>query len=110
MGFFDFFKADEWVLVKYIDLNVISTNNIGFRVDTKLCFYLYESRSGKRKYKFKHGLDHKSPNFNQLDEFTLKVYPWTKGINFPDIPSYFDKIRYNRKRQVNQLYKLLLKK
>ena len=75
-----------------------------------LTFYLYESPDGERKLESKHSVPRANNNFNGLEEYTGKIYPWLQGMNFKDIPSYWDVTWSNKEKYVKNLYKKILSK
>ena len=71
-------------------------------------FYLYESNLGNRR-------EERKSNCRYWQDTTthplyLKaVYPWIKGANCKDIPSYWDEAKEENEKYVKELYKRILK-
>ena len=100
----------KYQLVKTEIISVIVKNNLTLSEEPgKIYFYLYESKSRKRMIEWKKTVDSNN-NFDPLKEYTEKIYPWLKGVDFDDIPSYWEVVRAKKETKVRGLYKLILSK
>ena len=104
-------KTIRWVLVETLEATIKwgGTDN-----EDTIYYYLFESRTGKRKVESKNTNRH--GNFSYSDSsvpwqhpFYLKqLYPWLKGEDYSNIPSYWDKASEKNEDYVKELYSRLL--
>ena len=111
MGWFDWLKPKEdWVLVRTYYIDVTVTHGVtGLQEEGKLNFYLYETCDGKRRVEHKHSVGGTSDNFNAVETYTQIIYPWLQGMNYADIPSFWDVREGQNKEYVQQMYIRLLR-
>ena len=93
-------KESEYVLVKTITINNITTPTH----KGTLYLYLFEKEDGKRKVEHKITIP-ASNNLDGVPTYSETVYPWLKGKDFIDIPSYWDVVKERRPDEIKQMYK-----
>ena len=99
-------RKEEYVFVHIYDVKILLTLPQGDKINRLLTFYLYETYNGKRKADHKVGYtEHAvSDNFNNIIEYTHKIYPWLMGKDFDDIPGYWDVVKEKRPKDINRMY------
>ena len=97
-------KKSEYVLVKTITIDNVTTKT-GVHINTgSLYLYLFEKEDGERKIEYKITIP-ASSNLDGIPTYSEKVYPWLKGKDFADIPSYWDVVKERRPDEIEQMYK-----
>lgn len=99
----------KYILVKTLEVdNVIREDAFGNTIEKgSLYFYLYESKKRDRKIEWKKTITI-NDNFDRIGCYTKKIYPWLNGMDFDDIPSYWEAVVVKKKSKVRGLYKLIL--
>src|SRR5690348_17570219 len=92
-------EKDNFLLVKNITIDKVHS---GAQEGT-LYFYLYESKSGKRKIEYKITIQ-ASDNFAGIAYYSETIYPWLQGKDFKDIPSYWDVVKERRADDIKRMY------
>lgn len=96
-------RQKEYLLVKIVEVNGVRKNgDPNTLID--FYFYLYENKDRERWYETKSMGNYGKEQFG-IYEFSRKVYPWTRGQDFDDIPSYWDKLNELREDGVKLIYK-----
>jgi hypothetical protein len=105
MGWFTRKKSNNTeILVKVIEFDIVAYNN----EKGKLYFYLYETEEGNRRCEHKCSINGLSSDFTNIPEYQVKIYPWLKGRDFTDIPSYCEVARESKERHIKLLYNKIL--
>lgn len=98
---------EDWKLVKTLEA---SFNWTDLKVEEKIYYYLYESNFGNRSVEvkeigycemYKKGREH--PYYRKV------IYPWSKGADDSDIPSYWDIVKNKHAEHIQELYRRVLK-
>lgn len=104
-----FKKKQDWKLVKTISID-ITVGRGDFKREGIQYFYLYEDPEGNRKMEQKCTIRDASDDLRGIAYYQEIIYPWLKGDDHPDIPSYWDKVQDNNKKYVQEMYCRLLRK
>jgi len=106
MNWFKKKPREDWRLVATKEAVVQWTD---IKKDEVIYYYLYESNLGRRRFEIKEtGYCKDYCKGSEMKYYLKYVYPWSRGENFNDIPSYWDKINGENTKHVDRLYKLIL--
>ena len=96
----------DWQLVKTIKTTVNWTDSK--QID-EIFYYLFENGLKERRIEIAETGWAKSEKYGKKHKYYLKtIYPWTKGTNYSDVPSYWDTRKDKNEKYVWELYKQLL--
>lgn len=100
----------KWKMVYTITFPVTWTLEDDEKKTENIYFYLYESPEGHRDVKWKQGYYCRRNDYAERTVlYNEKFFPWIKGMEFEDIPSYWDCRRQENFRAIKALYSRLLK-
>lgn len=110
MGLFDLLKPKkDWQLVRTFYVDVVVGANTNDEEQGVLNFYLFETENNERKIEWKHSVKRANDNFDAVNIYTQKIYPWLKGMDYSDIPSYWEVVKDKKEKYVKILYRQLLR-
>lgn len=101
---FDWFKRKKkWALVKSFSLEIYFIHEPDKK--GQMWFYLYEADNGSRREERRVANLKASDSPDNLPYYNEVVYPWLNGVNFKNIPSYWDTIKKQRPDDIKRMYK-----
>ncbi len=106
---FDWFRKKEDDDEKYLLVKTLIQKITDAKIDGEVYFYLYESNKGNRKFEYKSTI----PWFDdiiQLPTYCGVVYPWSKGVDFSDVLSYWNIVKEKQWKHIKEIYSCLPKK
>jgi hypothetical protein len=112
---FSWFKKkppqEDWRLVKTMEGRQQWEKKDKSITEETIYYYLYESNFSNRKMEIKETGYCKEYNRGiEHPIYLSSIYPWLKGRNYKDIPTYWDERKNENEEYIRELYKRILNK
>ena len=106
MSWFSKKSKEDWRLVATKEAVVNWTDT---KEKDSIFYYLYESNTGRRRVEIKelgHCETHRKGKTHPF--YCAGIYPWSRGAEVVDIPTYWDIVEEDNEKYVSELYKRIL--